>query len=231
MNEVEWLAGGDPVAMLDYLQGKVSDRKLRLFACACVRRYWHLLNWPIPRQAVELAERYAEGQATDGELEEIRQQAEMSAMTAPEFGQPAFQAAWATTLADAMAAARQAHEFIRLQAVRESAYETIPWENEASRNARASSEENRDQGALLREVFGNPFRPVKVDPAWLSVSSGAGGAILHAVEEGLHFEELPYLGDALLDAGCGDDNLLRHLRQPGGHVRGCWAVDLLMGRE
>src|SRR5262249_57317383 len=53
MNETDWLTGTDPTAMLTYLQGKTSDRKLRLFACACVRRQWSLLNYPTPRRAVE----------------------------------------------------------------------------------------------------------------------------------------------------------------------------------
>jgi hypothetical protein len=230
MNEVDWLSGRDPAAMLAYLEDKVSDRKLRLFACACVRRYWHLLRWPVPKEAVALAERYPEGQPIEADLEDLRQRAEMSAMTGPEFDQLAYQAAWATLLNPAIEAARQAHEFIRLEAVREAAYEAVPFENEERRNADASAVECYAQCDLLRELFGNPFRQVKVDPAWLSISGGAGAAILHAIDEDQRFEELPYLGDALLDAGCSDDNLLRHLRQPRGHVRGCWAVDLLMGR-
>jgi hypothetical protein len=232
MNEVEWLAGIDPAAMLTYLEGKVSDRKLRLFACACVRRYWNRLRWPAPREAVATAERYAEGQASDAELEERRQQAEMSAMPgfAPEYEQPLYQAAWATTLESAIEAAQQTREFIRLQAVREAAYEAAPWENEARRNAEASAAECRLQCELIREIFGNPFRPVTVDPSWLSISAGAGAVILQAVDQEQRFEELPYLGDALLDAGCSNEALLSHLRSPRGHVRGCWAVDLLMGR-
>jgi hypothetical protein len=242
MNEVDWLGGADPAAMLDYLEGKASDRKLRLFACACARRYWHLLVYTgsreegrptdnTPRQAVALAERHAEGLAGDDDLEEVRGRAEMAAMLAPDFQQPAWQAAWATTLEVALDAARQAREFARLQAVREAAYSVAPWENEARINAEASAAECRGQADLLREVFGNPYRSVKVEPVWLSAFGGAGTAILQAVDEEERFEELPYLGDALMDAGCGNEELLRHLREPRGHVRGCWAVDLLLGRE
>ena len=156
-------------------------------------------------------------------------------MTAPEFEQPAYQAAAATTLESAMDAAQQTREFLRLQAVREAAYEAVPGENEARRNAEASAAECHGQCELLREIFGNPFRPVTVDPSWLSISAGAGAAILQAIDQPvdvpLRFEELPYLGDALLDAGCSNENLLSHLRSPQGHYRGCWAVDLLMGRQ
>jgi hypothetical protein len=128
-------------------------------------------------------------------------------------------------------AARQAQEFIRLQAVREAANEAIFRENEARINAAESARECRAQGDLLREIFGNPFRPMKVEPVWLSANGGAGAAILQLIDQEQRFEELPYLSDALMDAGCGDDNLLHHLRQPRGHVRGCWAVDRLLGRE
>ena len=231
MNEVEWLTGPNPAAMLAYLEGQVSDRKLRLFACACVRRYWDRLRWPVPRETVALAEQLAEGQAGDVDLEQARQNAEASAANAPYNDQPAYQAAWATLLEPAIEAARQSREFIRLQAVREAADESAPLENEVRRNAEASTAECRGQCELIREIFGNPFRPVQVDPAWLSIDGGAGAAILQAVDGARRFEDLPYLGDALLDAGCGDENLLRHLRVSSGHVRGCWAVDLLMGRS
>jgi hypothetical protein len=217
--------------MLDYLDGKTSDRKLRLFACACVRRYWSYLRYRAPREAVEVAERYAEGEASDRELEQARERAELSAQTAPEFEQPTYVAALATVAEEALEAARQARESIRRQAVLAAAFEVIPGEDETRANLEASRRECRAQCELLREVFGNPFRRVRFDPAWLSCSSGAGGAILQAVWQEQRFEDLPYLADALTDAGCDEEALLRHLREPAGHVRGCWAIDLLMGLE
>ncbi len=178
-----------------------------------------------------LAERFAEGQSNDYELEEIRDRAEVAATYAPELQQPAWQAAWATTLIPASDAARQAREFARLQAVREAAFSAAPGENEARLNREASAVECRAQANLLRELFGNPFRPVQVEPVWLSASGGAGAAIVQLIAAEQRFEELPYLCDALMDAGCGDDALLRHLHQPDGHARGCWAVDVLLGRQ
>lgn len=240
MNEVDWLGGLDPEAMLAYLTGKVSDRKLRLFACACVRRYWADLSYHsghirpdtparyLAREAVEIAERFAEGEATPAQLEEARQQAEMSAMNAPGFQQLAYQAAHAATLELAMEAATQARELIRVHVVNMAALDLPPMANEQRYTASESAAECRSQGELLHEIFGNPFRAVKVDPNWLSCSSGAGSAILQTIWEDQRYEELPYLADALMDAGCEADALLRHLREPG-HVRGCWVVDLLRG--
>ena len=70
-----------------------------------------------------------------------------------------------------------------------------------------------------------------IDPNWLHCNSGAAGAILQTVLQEQRYAELPYLADALMDAGCGEEALLRHLREPGGHVRGCWAIDALLGKK
>jgi hypothetical protein len=231
MNEVLWQAGTDVGAMITYVEGKVSDRKLRLFACACVRRYWGLLHYPRPREAVEMAERLAEGKASDAEIETMRQHAEMSAINAPMFEQPAYMAAAATLADAAIEAARTTQELCRQQAVREAAYEVIPGQDEARINAEASALECRAQASLLREIVGNPFRPVAIEPSWLSIGSGAAGSMAQLIDEEQRFVELPYLSDALMDAGCSEEALLSHLRHPAGHVRGCWALDALLGRE
>jgi hypothetical protein len=231
MNEVEWQGGADVGAMLDHLDGKVSDRKLRLFACACVRRHWARLRYTAPRNAVALAERLAEGEASEPEVEQMRQSAEELAGNAPEYEQPVYQAAAATLAESALEAARGASEMCRRQAVRESAYEVAPWENEQSVNAAAAAAELRRQADLLREVFGNPFRPVVIEEDWLRAGGDVVRNMARVIDEEHRMEELPYLADALLDAGCGDAVLLEHLHAPVGHVLGCWALDALLRRE
>jgi hypothetical protein len=98
---------------------------------------------------------------------------------------------------------------------------TTAWEQ-------AHNEEQMAQVALLRDIFGNPFRPVAVDPAWLMSD-------VRILAEGVYqeraFDLLPILADALQDAGCENDAVLGHCRQPCEHVRGCWVVDLLLGKE
>ena len=81
---------------------------------------------------------------------------------------------------------------------------------------------------LLRCIFGNPFRPVAFDPRWRSETAVALAA---GIYDGRHFDRLPILADALEDAGCDAVELLNHLRGPGPHARGCWAVDAVLGRE
>src|SRR5262245_4651573 len=71
MTEAEWLAATNPMPMLAFLEGKASDRKLRLFACACVRRVWEFLDDEISTTVVEVAERYADGRATLSALKDV----------------------------------------------------------------------------------------------------------------------------------------------------------------
>jgi hypothetical protein len=88
--------------------------------------------------------------------------------------------------------------------------------------------EKRCQAMLLRDIFGNPFRPVTLNPAWLT-------STVVQLAEGIYqeraFGRMPILADALQDAGCDSDDILNHCQQPGEHVRGCWVVDLLTGRK
>jgi hypothetical protein len=85
---------------------------------------------------------------------------------------------------------------------------------------------------LLRDVFGNPFRPAPPpDPAWLSWDGGLVPRLARSIYDGHRFEGLPVLADALEEAGCADEAVLSHLRQPGEHARGCWVLDLLLGRS
>ena len=82
--------------------------------------------------------------------------------------------------------------------------------------------------AFIRDIFGNPFRPVAADPAWLTP---AVRSIAAGIYEGGAFDRLPVLADALQEAGCANADMLLHCRTPAEHVRGCWVVDLVLGKE
>ncbi len=83
------------------------------------------------------------------------------------------------------------------------------------------------QAHLIRDIFGNPFRPAVIDPAWLSSNAVA---LARTIYEERAFDRMPELADGLDAAGCHDAEILGHCRQAGPHVRGCWVVDLILGQ-
>jgi hypothetical protein len=83
---------------------------------------------------------------------------------------------------------------------------------------------------LVRDIFGNPFRPVQMNPAWLTWQDGSVVRLAWTAYDTRCFDHLPILADALEEAGCDDEAILRHCREPGQHACGCWAVDLLLGK-
>ncbi|OWK43678.1 hypothetical protein FRUB_03277 [Fimbriiglobus ruber] len=93
---------------------------------------------------------------------------------------------------------------------------------------RASDDLVSRQSTLARDIFGNPFRPAPLDPAWQT-------STVLSLAEGIYadraFDRLPILADALEESGCDNTDLLNHCRSEGPHARGCWAVDLLLGKE
>jgi hypothetical protein len=257
MTEAEWLACDDPQAMLAYLGGKASERKLRLFACACCRRVWHLLIDEQCRVAVEVAERYADGLATraeawaaagaaraawDANLE--RDQEFHALMRAqhpdlPEFPRgerrspgayaeaAACEAAWGSVSESALWAAASDSLVTSLN---EACAAGVTDGNWVDRNWEACAAAEA-QCHVLYDIVGNPFRPPQADPDWLAWNGGTVPRLAQIIYEGRAFDRVPVLADALEDAGCSDAEILDHLRGPGPHVRGCWAVDLLLGKE
>jgi hypothetical protein len=225
MTEVKWLASQEALAMLRSLGKKASGRKLRLFAAACVRRQriWDLLADERSREAVELAERYADRQATRKELQAAEQQARAAAHSLARYtGGPLsdYAAAYAAL------AATEAAAYTAPRAASQAAY----FVESLNRRGAERSQTRASPADLLREVFGNPFRPVRVAPTWLAWDGGTVPKLAQAIYDERAFDRLPVLADALEEAGCTDRDLLSHCRRPAEHVRGCWAVDLLLGK-
>ncbi len=224
MTEDEWLASNDPTPMIRLLTERhVGDRKCRLLMCAACRLIWDLLPDPRSRAAVEVAERFADGLASQVEL--ARARTEAVAVNGGVQRQAVMAAYWATNmraegpLEHAFAAASGAA--VR-HAMGAASYDlAATWDLHLA-------DGTRRQAALLREIVGNPFRDVRIDPGWLAWGNGIIPALARGIREDGAWDCMPVLGDALEEAGCDDDALLRHCREPGEHLRGCWALDLLL---
>jgi hypothetical protein len=87
------------------------------------------------------------------------------------------------------------------------------------------------QADLIRELFGNPFRTVSVSTRWLEENGDTALTLARLIYDERAFDRLPILADALEDASCNNADLLGHLRGSGPHVRGCWALDLILGKS
>jgi hypothetical protein len=81
---------------------------------------------------------------------------------------------------------------------------------------------------IIRDIFGNPFRPITFDPSWRTLSAVR---LAQTIYDERAFDKMPELGDAFERAGCRDEAILNHCREPGEHVRGCWVVDMVLGKE
>ena len=231
MTESEWLACTDPQPMLEFLRDRASDRKRRLFTCACCRRVWEALTDERSRSAVEAAERYADGLAGRGEL---AAKAEAGASAASAAASARAREAVVSPVPHVTQAALAATGERAEQAMRADATIWAAWAT--SEAARVPDQERRHQCALLRDLFGAvPFRPVTASPAWRTPQVVALAQAAYDQRElpsgTLDGARLAVLADALEEAGCTDADILGHLRGPGPHVRGCWVVDALLGRE
>jgi hypothetical protein len=91
--------------------------------------------------------------------------------------------------------------------------------------------EGRIGAALVRCIFGYPFTSGSGTGPWLRWNDGALAKIAEGIYTERAFDRMPILADALLDAGCDDEDILAHCREPGPHVRGCWVIDLVLGKQ
>jgi hypothetical protein len=223
--------------MLDFLRGRASDRKLRLLAVACCRRIWHLLGDEGSRRVVEVAARRADEEASREEILAGMKQANaghIQAITAmitsgsrDQTDLRAKLAALYTLQPDTPSAVR-----ISIKCAAEAIFSPQGGLHDPSEcSAPALMAEKQAQAALLRDIFGNPFRPVTVDPSWLAWNNGTVVKLAQGIYDERAFDRMPELADALEDAGYDNADILDHCRQPGDHVRGCLVFDLLLGKE
>jgi len=230
MIEAEWLACTDPHLMLEYLRSKPIDRKLRLFAVACCRKCWDLLADERGRVAVETAERFADGQAALSDLNYAKVAAQSLHKVVHTPNDAAVMAAVLST------ASTDVLDVSLVISCVVASHATISFHNRppsSSKTLEGFYQDEREWHAeQMRDIFGNPFRrPVPISPSWLEWRDRTVVRLAQSIYEGRGFDHLPVLADALEEAGCHDAQILGHCRQPGPHVRGCWVVDLILGRK
>jgi hypothetical protein len=243
MQEYGWLHWNDLGDMVQVVEERATARQKRLFVCACVRRLWPLLQDERSRTAVEVAELFVDHQASKQQLKAARRAAATAIAEArsevlgelypSHTQQQLHEDEWmmhvrvdrSPRLQAAMAAERVADP---------SLFSRYSWVSDISIQAATATgmtarrEEETAQCHLFRDIFGNPFRPVAFDPPW-QTSTAVG--LARTMYESRDFAAMPILADALEEAGCDNPDVLSHCRGPGPHVRGCWVVDLVLGKS
>jgi hypothetical protein len=227
MTEDEWLTATDDRALRKYLESlrhhrtKKGKRKLRLMACACVRRVWHHLSVKKGQPWLLWAEALADDRK------------DVSEPPGPTMADLHLQPDNLTQLADYAAHMAGCKSIAIAVGTGAGQAESVLF-GEASRAQRWRDPAYRiDRAGLLREVFGNPFQPITLNPTWRTrtiqglAQSAYDERILPAGT--LDPQYLGILADALEEAGC-TVGLVEHLRSAGPHIRGCWAVDLILGK-
>jgi hypothetical protein len=236
MTGSEWNACTDPKAMLEFLQGKASERKLRLFAVACGRRS---TTWQSGRDctlALRTLDAWAEGQISRDDLERVRQEVDAAGSTTliywdiliPDWT-PADVAASATRQVRMWA--WENRDLSHLTAAERELLDAMSCvlpDLQCPECLSAEQEELSAQLASINDIFGNPFCPATFDRSWQTATTTS---LAEAIYEERAFDRLPILADALEEVGCSEARILAHLRQPGEHVRGCLALDLVLQKE
>jgi hypothetical protein len=252
MNQTDWLDCSNPEEMLRFLRAsrQASERKLRLFAAACCRRFWHLLDDPRIRAAVEVAERFADQEVGEEQLAAAGMAAGKAVFrVGRKVTDPLPWAPWAALqvaywerpgrtgwpLHGLGRLAQEAHlvggAWAAALLASHHAANAVPSEHRQT--------ESLGQCRLLHDILGPlPFRTVAIDPSWLAWHDRVVVKLARAVYQDRELPSgrldsggLAVLADALQDSGFEDEELLSHLRQQEVfHTVGCWAVDLVLGK-
>jgi hypothetical protein len=208
MTEAQWLACGDAWAMLDSdgarLLGRAYWHHHRHYVCACCRRLAPATSAGDLADAVAVTERFTDRRVGAEEFTRFRRRLEgvdswpLSALGCA-----------VCAPSDLPHAAWRVTELLAAGGGHPAA-------------------ERAGCAALVRDIFGNPFRPVVFPPEWRTSDVRL---LAKGIYEERAFDRMPILADALQDAGCDDEEVLAHCRDEGPHVRGCWVVDLVLGQK
>ena len=238
MTETEWLKCGNPILQFEHDRGWPSPRKQRLFATACCRRIGHLLTDERWWNGISVAELYADRRTARPAL--------IDAGVKADIGRPA-RATYADILREQCGLAVQwachtkHRRYAAISAVHGASaagYSAMPpaepfvppaYSRHHAQWSATERAESAAQLALLFDVCNDPFRPpAAFSSAW---RTDTAVALARQMYESREFGAMPILADALQDAGCDSADILDHCRGPDPHVRGCWVVDLVLGKE
>ncbi len=224
MTEAEWERCRDLTKMMRVVDPRQFDRKLRLFAIACCRRVAGLVRDADAQSLLELTEKLAEGVADLETLRPVWLEVPFYPHAEGAIKQAAALdcASWQASV-DCYRRAAQDAEAATADAIAGEG-RTVAQEKFERRGRERST-----QFAILRDIVGNPFRHVAFNREW---HTSTAVAIAQGMYESREFSAMPILADALQDAGCDNDDILNHCRDEKlVHVRGCWVVDMILGKS
>ena len=234
MTEAEWLACADPTRLIYWVTGdKKSRRKLRLLAVEFARRFSASVTLVYPsvdfNRLIDIAEQFADGATSRSEflaaVTPVRRILPALRIRLRGFVEREFIEQVQCTLSDVFLMLTYEAIDTRWFAII-CTMETAIRESERPEELRVQMPESLCR--LVRDIFGNPFRPVTFVHAWLTSDAVSLARQMYDTRE---FSAMPILADALQDAGCDNPDVLNHCRGDGLHVRGCWVVDLVLGKE
>lgn len=223
MTEEKWLTCHDPTLMLYFLGVGASKRRFMLFICACERR---LRNKPeCEQEKTEVMERFADGLATVADIVAISKVCGFNDMDVAFVSNRVGEARWAITESLDFAA------FVADAALQDRVLNTGRKLNNLEEGLAGKigvNQEKRVQCDLLRDIFGNIFRPVTFLPSW---RTSTVLALATGIYQDRAFDRMPILADALQDAGCDNEDIRNHCRSETVHTRGCFVIDLCLGKQ
>lgn len=239
LSRAEWEESDDPDGMILAQRLNRHTRKIRLLLIAHCRFVWDQLFDP-SRQTVEVAERYVEGEVDPRELAAACQCAEEAFLSHFVHNrelnsklEATLETAWdGSDRNHVEASGEQFNSVLHQTATAKLAilaakpdYKT--WEPHFPATLPSSDRQRATQ--LVRELFGNPFQPVTIDPKWRTDTVVQLAEVIYQSRD---FSTMPILADALQDVGCENEEILSHCRNPKqAHVRGCWLVDQILDNE
>jgi hypothetical protein len=242
MTHEEWLACDYVEALSGELEFRASPRKLWLFGAACLRRVWRLLDNEAARLAVEVTEQYVDARISRREFIDCLTNAELDLGEGLWLGPLPLgfcdcpycmeiqEDQWERTggMPRRVEDGARNPSWAAARAVFH-ARELVAWETGPKSESAVSAEEQAQHALLLDLLI--PERAPRIDPAWVYSGGAAVLRVARAIYDERAFDRMPILADALEDFGCIESALLDHLREPGVHIRGCWVLDQILGRE